>query len=485
MSGALPDGFRIVLDPAASLSSRRRTVLGGSPRRLLRLSPAAIQRLESWIAGEPIAGAADGELARRLVDAGIAHPVPVGGPRTDEVTIVIPVRDRQVELARCLTALNGEVATLIVDDGSRDSGAVAAIARDHGARLIRHARPRGPAAARNTGFSSTESAIVAFVDSDCVVQAGWLEQLVPHFADPAVAAVAPRIVALDSGGGGWVARYETARSPLDLGEAPGRVAPQTRIPYLPAAALAVRRTAAGRGFSEAMAVGEDVDFVWWLHAQGWRIRYEPAARVAHEHRTTLAGWVLRRFQYGLSAAPLARRHPRRLAPVVVPLWSAAVWTLIVASRPRAGLATMAFIGFRLRRRLSGIPGSGAVAIQVVASGTVRAGALLAAAATREWLPPVGLVALRCAVARRWILTAWLLPAAAEWWRRRPVLDPGRYAVARLLDDAAYGFGVWVGCARGRTLDPLIPRAGAAAVASARSYNKFGHNELSSDHGQPR
>jgi mycofactocin glycosyltransferase len=462
VSGALPDGFGIVLDRAASLSSQRRTILGGSPRRLLRLSPAAMQRLRSWIAGEPIAGAADGRLARRLIDAGIAHPLPVGGPRTEEVTIVVPVRDRESELARCLTALAGAATTLIVDDGSQDAARIAAIARDHGARLVRHAQPRGPAAARNTGIRMTETSIVVFVDSDCVAQPGWLERVMPHFADPTVAAVAPRIVALDPGDGGWVARYEAVRSPLDLGAVAGRVAPQTRISYVPAAALAVRRTAAGHGFAEAMAVGEDVDFVWSLHARGWRMRYEPAARVAHEHRTTFPAWLRRRFEYGLSAAPLARRHPRGVAPVVVPLWSAAVWAMVVAARPRTGLAVIVLTGFRLRRRLSRIPGSGAVVIRVVASGTLGAGSLLAAAVTRAWLPPVGIVALRRAAVRRWLLVAWLLPSAAEWWRRRPRLDPCRYALARLLDDAAYCFGVWVGCARARVLDPLIPRSSAHA-----------------------
>jgi mycofactocin system glycosyltransferase len=458
VSGPLPDGFGIALDRSASWSPQRRTVLGGSPRRLLRLSPAATGRLEAWIAGDPVAGAADGGLARRLTDAGIAHPVPVGGPRADEVTIVVPVRDRESQLARCLTALAGAAATLIVDDGSRDPEAIGAIARTHDAGLVRHALPRGPAAARNAGLALANTAIVVFVDSDCVVQAGWLERMLPHFADPAVAAVAPRIVALDPGNGGWVARYESARSPLDLGPASGRVAPQTRISYVPAAALAVRREAAGQGFAEAMRVGEDVDFVWSLHAQGWRLRYEPGARVAHEHRTTFAAWLRRRFEYGLSAAPLGRRHPGNVAPVVVPLWSAAVWTLVVAGRRRAGAAVVAVSGFRLRRRLSGVPGSGAVAVGVVATGTAGAGALLAAAVTRAWLPPAAIGALRSAVVRRWLLVAWLLPSTAEWCRRRPPLDPARYALARLLDDAAYCLGVWGGCARVRSLDPLTPRS---------------------------
>jgi hypothetical protein len=32
---------------------------------------------------------------------------------------------------------------------------------------------------------------------------------------------------------------------------------------------------------------------------------------------------------------------------------------------------------------------------------------------------------------------------------------------RLFDDGAYGAGVWLGCARERTLAPLLPRLGGA------------------------
>ena len=41
----------------------------------------------------------------------------------------------------------------------------------------------------------------------------------------------------------------------------------------------------------------------------------------------------------------------------------------------------------------------------------------------------------------------LAPPLLDWLDRRPPLDPARYVAARLLDDAAYSVGVWLGCAR--------------------------------------
>ena len=64
--------------------------------------------------------------------------------------------------------------------------------------VIRHARSKGPAAARNTGLAACSTDFVAFLDSDVVPRRGWLEALLGHFCDPAVALAAPRIVGLRS-----------------------------------------------------------------------------------------------------------------------------------------------------------------------------------------------------------------------------------------------------------------------------------------------
>ena len=96
------------------------------------------------------------ELARRLLDAGLSHPNPAGGPpgpKPDEVTAVIPVRDRPAELARCLAGLAG-LRVIVVDDGSADHTAVAAAAAAAGALCLRRDRCGGAGAARNTGLAA-------------------------------------------------------------------------------------------------------------------------------------------------------------------------------------------------------------------------------------------------------------------------------------------------------------------------------------------
>jgi len=62
--------------------------------------------------------------------------------------------------------------------------------------------------------------------------------------------------------------------------------------------------------------------------------------------------------------------------------------------------------------------------------------------------------------RRWrrLVVASLLwgPVLHEWARRRPRLDPLRFGLGVLADEAAYGAGVWRRCLQDRVVSPLLP-----------------------------
>ena len=77
-----------------------------------------------------------------------------------------------------------------------------------------------------------------------------------------------------------------------------------------------------------MQSGEDVDLCWRLIEAGARLRYEPIALVAHDHRTELRDWIARKAFYGGSAAPLSVRHPDKTAPVVISGWALMAWILM-------------------------------------------------------------------------------------------------------------------------------------------------------------
>jgi mycofactocin glycosyltransferase len=472
-TAALPEGFGLRLDRSVRAFRRGTVLVGGHPGRLMALSPDGADELRRWLEGAPPSPAAR-RLGRRLVDAGMAHPVaprvPVhphpdrqgpdatGGRR--DVTVVVPVRDRVESLGRCLRSLDPGTVVVVIDDGSENPDAVARVCRAHGARLIRRPVNGGPGAARNEALPSLHSELVAFVDSDCEVGAGWLDSLTWMFADPGLGAVAPRIRPRPTGSGSGrsvLARYSEGRSALDMGDACSEVGPGRLVSYVPTAALVARVAAVQSGFDDHLRVGEDVDLVWRMLDAGWRVRYEPAVTVVHGEPTSWAGLLGRRIRYGTSAGPLDRRHPGRLAPLELRPWPTAVAVAVVTGQPVAALVLLAGSTAALARQLRGrgIPVGRSLQWSALGAGWTLVG--LGRALSTVAGPAVLAGALR---RRRWAATAGLLvalPPVVDWWRRRPPLDPVRWSVASIADDMAYGAGVWLGCLREGSFGPPVPK----------------------------
>jgi mycofactocin glycosyltransferase len=425
----LPDGFAVQVDRRVRVLGAGSALLGGSPTRLLR---------------------------------------PAGGPSHRDVTIVVPVRDNMFGLRRLLRSLRG-LRVIVVDDGS-------AIAVQQGdfsglhcqVEVITHARSKGPAAARNTGLAACATDFVAFLDSDVVPRRGWLEALLGHFSDPAVALVAPRIVGL-AHSDNLVARYEAVRSSLDLGRREAPVVPYGTVSYVPSAAIICRRSALTemRGFDETLDSGEDVDLCWRLVESGVRLRYEPIALVAHDHRTDLRDWLVRKAFYGQSAAPLAVRHPDKTAPLVISGWTLVLWLLLAMGSGMGYLASMVIAALSARRianTLDGVDSQPRDVAVVAARGLVSAALQLASAICRHYWPIALLAALLFRRCRQIVLIAAVVDGVVDWLsRHRNTDDETRqigllgYLVLKRLDDIAYGAGMWTGMVRERNLRPLKPQ----------------------------
>lgn len=454
MNRPLPYGFRLAVDAETSEPGDG-TLFGGSPARVLRLSETGMVAWRELRQG-PVRSAAAASLARTLSDAGLAHPVPPRSESHPDVTVVVPVHDRAARLDGCLTALGSRYPVVVVDDGSRDAGAIAAVVAKHSARLVRRRTNGGPGPARNTGLAAAWTELIAFVDSDCLPPQGWIETLAAHFADPLIGAVAPRVVPACEDTP--ARRYAAMRGSLDLGDRAGRVAAGSRIGYVPTAALLARRAAlravarAADVFDPQLRYGEDVDLVWRLGAAGWRVRYDPATRVPHHEPPTWRSLLARRYRYGTSAGPLASRHPGALAPLVLAGMPTATVTALLARRPLVAAVLFGVDVLRTRHALRryGIP-----ATRIVLQAT-RSTAVGMARYASQFAAPALLAGLTDARTRPAAATLLLGPPLLSWAAKRPELDPVRLTLLHLADDICYGAGVLAGSLRARTARPLRP-----------------------------
>ena len=491
----LPAGFSIVFDPQTQFVGTD-VLFGGSPPRLLRLNLAG-QRALAELRRGPVCSPAAGKLARRLTDTGLAQPRPPApsagegeraggrppGPARPDVTVVIPARDRPAHLGRCLAALGRDYPVIVVDDGSRQATGIAGLCHQYGATLIRRPHSGGPGPARNDGLAQVATSLVAFLDSDCLAGPEWITSLAAHFADPLVAAVAPRIrpITEPSAAG----RYLEARAPLDMGAQEGRVLPLTRLSYVPTAALLVRRAAlAGDGtgpFDASLRYGEDVHLVWRLAEAGWRVRYDPAASVSHAEPASWARMLARRFRYGCSAAPLARRHPGQVPPLILQAWPAVAVAALLARRPAAALAAYGAGTGQLVRLLRGwdVPPKGV--LRPMADSVLQTW-LGAGRWTIQYALPVAAARLarpggrtaRTRLGRRLAVASLLAgPPIAEWRRIRPSMHVAAFSLGYLADEVAYGAGVYRGAARERLLSPLLPIVAWRPLGNAPAASRPG------------
>ncbi|MFE4956083.1 mycofactocin biosynthesis glycosyltransferase MftF [Streptomyces sp. NPDC056653] len=462
----LPTGFTVTLDRGTRVLDDGRALLGGQPTRLLRLTP----RARALLSGRSlrVRDAASAFLADRLLANGMANPhlavlpdpaaVGEGAP---SCTYVIPVRDRSEQLARLLACIPSGSPVIVVDDASLAPERVAAVAAEHSARLLQLQVNVGPAAARNAGLRKVTTSHVAFVDSDIVLPRETVPALLRHFADPSVAMAVPRITALTTDSShGWISRYEQVRSSLDLGTKPASVRPNSPVSWVPSACVVARvdTLLAVDGFDERLRVGEDVDLCWRLVESGWRIRYEPAVHAAHEHRAHLVDWFRRKIDYGTGAHPLAVRHPRDTATAVLAPWSAALLVAVAAQRRWSlpvATALWTTATLRVARTLHGTAHPVREAARLTTGGAVNALAQGGALLTRHWWPVTAAGCLASRRIRRAAAVAAVADVALEYRRRSTNgIDPIRYAVARRLDDLAYGTGVWLSAVRGRSTAAL-------------------------------
>ena len=100
------------------------------------------------------------------------------------VSVVIPVKDGEKTLRRCLESVSsqtyGNYSIIVVDNNSSDgSKKIIQEFRLQNQNLVYVFEPgQGRAIARNAGINSAKGKIIAMTDSDCVVPKNWIEELV-------------------------------------------------------------------------------------------------------------------------------------------------------------------------------------------------------------------------------------------------------------------------------------------------------------------
>ncbi len=216
------------------------------------------------------------------------------------VVVNYNARDHLVECVRSLRA-GGVARVVVVDNASADGLGEALAVADPGAVFVPTGGNLGFGTAANRGVAATTTPYVLILNPDVVVRPGAVEALAAALdADARLAVVGPRVDNPDG------TLYPSARRFPDLPVAAGHaflglVRPSNRftrsyrmldadrsrpgpVDWVSGTCMLARRSAfdAVGGFDEAYFMYvEDVDLCWRFWRAGWRVGYEPAARVTH------------------------------------------------------------------------------------------------------------------------------------------------------------------------------------------------------------
>jgi GT2 family glycosyltransferase len=258
----------------------------------------------------------------------LARPAPTERPalRSDVgVSVVIPTCQRPDDLRRCLESLEAQRRTrplevIVIDNRPGPASPTTAVVRQFERVILLEEHKPGLSYARNAGFAAASGAIIAAIDDDVTVPAGWLERLVAPFVRPEVMAVTGHVlpVELDTPSQCLFEAYGGLGKGFQAFERDGEWFRSRRV-AVPTWLLGATANAAFRAsifsdprigmLDEALGAGmptgcsEDTYLFYRILKAGGTIAYEPGAWVWHRHRRDLE--ALRRQIFAYSKGHIA------------------------------------------------------------------------------------------------------------------------------------------------------------------------------------
>ena len=386
------------------------------------------------------------------------------------VSIIIPVRNRPAQIEACLHSLSQliypseKLEIIVVDDASTDN--TPQTASTFPVHLISLKKNKQASYCRNLAARKAGGDILAFIDSDCLADPLWLQELMPAFKDPSLCAVGGMVdsyfveSALD--------RYEQVKSPLIVGLRSRRSSESEKFFYVPSCNLLARRNLFLKlgGFREDLFVGEDVDFCWRLQDAGHYVEFRPAGTVYHKHRNGLRPFCRRRFDYGTSEPLLLQLHSERSKQMVFPpgaslFWGMAVLAIIFESVPLFLLCGITVLMDALRKftRVThrGIPIKFTSLFLAVVRTYFAFFYHCCAFVSRYYLIWSIFVIPLSPLAFTIIMGMHLFAGSMEYFIKKPRLNLFSFLFYFSLEQLSYQLGVWWRCLKNLSFNAVNPR----------------------------
>ena len=228
-----------------------------------------------------------------------------------DISVVVPVFNGGNKIRRCIRALNRQrterpFEIIVVDDGSTDRSLQGI--EGNGIRVFKQAN-QGPGAARNLGVEKSRGKIILFTDADCEPLEDWIEQMVRPLDDPSISGVK----------GSYLTRQKEIVPRFVQLEYESKYKRMKRDRYIDF----IDTYAAGFIKKDFLSVGkydtrfptpsvEDQEFSFRMWEKGYRMVFNPKARVYHTHSESLWNYMKKKFRIGFWKALVLKKHPQKI-----------------------------------------------------------------------------------------------------------------------------------------------------------------------------
>ena len=386
------------------------------------------------------------------------------------VSIIIPVRNRPLEIKRCLESLErldyppDKIETIVVDDASTDN--TPDIIRGFDVQLISMKDQKQASFCRNHAAKIAKGEILAFLDSDCTAESKWLKALVPAFVDHSTGAAGGLVDSAFHAKG--LDRYEKAKSSLNMGSWPKSTREGDMFFYLPSCNLLVRSEAFRKlgGFREDMHVGEDVDLCWRMWDLDRHVEYRPSGIVYHRHRNDIKNFCSRRFDYGTSEPILQRMYHDRVKKLIFPLSNLFFYGAIFIFLITGWIGSLGLCGVsilidslikykRIRRKKIPIryPKILLVTFRGYLSFVYNISSFFSRYYLFVFLPLIFVIPMLAII----LLSVHLLIGVVEYSLKKSRINLLTFLFYFTLEQLSYQAGVWWGCVKCFHFQPVNPR----------------------------
>ena len=205
------------------------------------------------------------------------------------VSVIIVTRNRPQYLKECLRYLKEQDYDnfeIIIVDSSTNQESKKIIDNYPEVKYVRFFNGRNMAVSRNIGINKAEGEIIAFIDDDCYVEDGWLEEIVRGFSNDKIGGVGGRVID----------EYRSMYTD-DISKV-GRIYPNGMlsgfldynaerpifVDYMPGGNMGVRKEILIElgGFDPIFQEWDDVDISMRIKNIGYHLLSNPKARLQHK-----------------------------------------------------------------------------------------------------------------------------------------------------------------------------------------------------------